>query len=100
MGRLMKRNISEKRKIFSVSKVRWHFFYMKDNERNGILLNGILITLGLLAILDNLISHWLLGLHRILPNPTLSTYLEVFLFILGLVLFVIGICREIKGRRT
>ncbi|WP_368487467.1 hypothetical protein [Clostridium sp. BJN0013] len=72
---------------------------MRNNERNRILINGSLISLGLIAILDNIFSHWLFKWHRILPNKTLSGYLEVTLFILGLILLAIGVFREIKDRR-
>ncbi|ETI91209.1 hypothetical protein [Clostridium butyricum] len=67
--------------------------------RNRILINGSLISSGLVAILNNVFSHWLFKLHRILPDETLSEYLEVTLFILGLVLLGIGVFREIKDRR-
>lgn len=73
---------------------------MKHSERNRILINGSLISLGLVAILDNVFSHWLFKWHRILPDETLSEYLEVALFILGLILFETGLYREIKDRRT
>lgn len=72
---------------------------MRNNERNRILINGSLISLGLIAILDNIFSHWLFKWHRILPNKALSGYLEVTLFILGLILLAIGVFREIKDRR-
>ena len=54
----------------------------------------------LVAILDNVFSHWIFKWHRILPDETLTEYLEVALFILGLILFGIGLYREIKDRRT
>lgn len=73
---------------------------MKHSERNRILINGSLISFGLVAILDNVFSHWIFKWHRILPDETLSEYLEVALFILGLILFGIGLYREIKDRRT
>lgn len=72
---------------------------MRNNERNRILLNGSLISLGLVAIFDNIFSHWLFKWHRILPDETLSEYLEIALFILGLVLLGTGAYREIKDRR-
>lgn len=72
---------------------------MRSNERNRILVNGSLISLGLVAVLDNIFSHWLFKWHRILPDETLSEYLEIALFILGLVLLGIGVYREIKDRR-
>ena len=73
---------------------------MKHRERNRILINGSLISLGLVAILDNIFSHWLFKWHKILPDETLSEYLEVVLFILGLILFCVGVYREIKDRMT
>lgn len=73
---------------------------MKSKDRNHVLLNGMLISVGLLAILDNIISHWLFKWHRILPDETLSKYLEIALFIAGIILLVIGIYREVKGRKT
>lgn len=73
---------------------------MKHSERNRILINGSLISLGLVTVLDNIFSHWLFKWHRILPNETLSEYLEIALFILGLMLFGIGAYREIKDRRN
>ncbi len=36
--------------------------------RNQALLNGAPVTLGL-AVVDNIVAHWLLGLHRALPDP-------------------------------
>jgi uncharacterized membrane protein len=71
-----------------------------NNERNGVLLNGALIAMGLASVLDNVFSHWLFKWHRILPNHRLSTYLEIVLFIAGLIMLTIGIYREIKGRQS
>lgn len=64
------------------------------------MLNGMLISVGLIAVLDNVISHWLFKWHRILPDEMLSKYLEIALFIAGIVLLVLGIYREIKGRKA
>lgn len=73
---------------------------MKNNDRNRILINGCLISLGSVAVLDNIISHWLFKWHRILPDETLSQYLEIAIFILGCVFLGIGLYREIKDRRN
>jgi len=73
---------------------------MKNKTRNHILLNGMLISVGLIAVLDNVISHWLFKWHRILPDETLSKYLETALFITGIVMLVSGIYREVKDRKT
>jgi hypothetical protein len=37
-------------------------------ERGDAMLNGALMGLGTLAILDNVVVHWLLGLHREVPG--------------------------------
>jgi uncharacterized membrane protein len=73
---------------------------VKNKARNHILLNGMLISVGLIAILDNVISHWIFKWHRILPDETLSKYLEITIFIAGIILLVIGIYREVKERKT
>lgn len=76
------------------------FLDKKNNkERNSILLNGALISVGLVAVLDMLIPHWLFKWHRLVPNHTISTVLEVALFIFGLISLGVGIYREIKARR-
>lgn len=89
------RNTDEKKKRLFVSEANLSGY---EFERNYVLLNGALISLGLAAILDMLIPHWLLKWHRLVPNHTLSTYLEIALFIVGLVLFGAGIYREVKDR--
>jgi uncharacterized membrane protein len=89
---LIRKNINGKRMKYLEGS-------MKHSKRNRILINGSLISLGLIAVLDNIFSHWLFRWHRILPNETLSEYLEIALFILGLILLGIGIYREIKDRR-
>ena len=73
---------------------------MKNKARNHVLLNGMLISIGLIAILDNIISHWIFKWHRILPDETLSKYLEIALFIAGIVMLGLGIYKEIKGRKV
>lgn len=73
---------------------------MKHKERNRAFINGSLISLGAVAILDNIISHWIFKWHRILPDETLSEYLEVALFISGLIFLGIGLYRKIKDRRN
>ena len=41
---------------------------MEKHERNGALVNGALIALGTLSIVDNVVAHWPLGLHRAPPT--------------------------------
>ena len=42
-------------------------------QRTDALINGALIALGALGILDNLIAHWLLGVHRAVPEPRVES---------------------------
>jgi uncharacterized membrane protein len=67
-------------------------------ERSDAMLNGALIALGALAILDNVVAHWLLGLHRAVPGPHALT-VEWSLIGLGAVLVIIGVWRERRARR-
>jgi hypothetical protein len=92
MGRLILKNIKGKNKKYLEGSI-------KNSERNRILINGSLISIGLVAILDNIISHWIFKWHSILPDQTLSKYLEIASFILGLILLGIGTYRERKDRR-
>lgn len=66
--------------------------------RSSALINGALISLGAVSILDNIISHWLLKWHRVLPDHKLSGFVEVAIFVLGIVMLSAGIYREVKGR--
>jgi hypothetical protein len=67
-------------------------------ERSDALLNGALIALGALAILDNVVVHWLLGLHRAVPGPN-ALAVEWFLIAVGAVVFGVGVWRERRARR-
>ena len=68
-------------------------------QRNNALVNGALISIGSLAVMDNIISHWIFKWHRILPDRVLSGFIEVAIFILGIVMLAIGIYREVKVRK-
>jgi hypothetical protein len=67
--------------------------------RNDALLNGALIALGAAAILDNVLSHWLLGLHRAVPGE-LATPVEVALAVLGGGAVLVGVGRERRASRS
>lgn len=71
---------------------------MIGQDRNDALLNGALIGLGALAILDNVVSHWLLGLHRAIPGPWAGP-VEVGLVALGMAMLTAGLWRERRARR-
>lgn len=69
------------------------------SERNGAMVNGALIALGAVAILDNLVAHWLLGLHHAVPDGGAATVVEVGLVVVGIALLTIGVTRERHARR-
>lgn len=56
------------------------------------------MALGTLAILDNVVVHWILGLHRAVPGPD-ALAIEWFLIALGAVLLGVGAWRERRARR-
>ena len=66
--------------------------------RNDALVNGALIAAGALGILDNLVAHWLLGLHRAVPGPH-ALAAEIALVAVSTGLLVLGIWRERRARR-
>lgn len=67
--------------------------------RRQALLNGGMVALGAVAVIDNVVSHWWLGLHRAVPSDA-ATAVEVFLVILGVALVAIGLRREVNQRRA
>ncbi len=67
------------------------------SDRTDALLNGALIAVGAAAILDNLFSHWLLGLHRAVPGEW-AIRVEVGLVVLGAILVGLGVRREVRAR--
>jgi uncharacterized membrane protein len=71
---------------------------MLRSERTDALVNGALIALGALAIVDNVVVHWLLGLHRAVPGPWAGA-VEAGLVLLGAGLLAVGVWRERRARR-
>lgn len=69
------------------------------NHRSDALVNGALIALGGLAVVDNVVVHWLLGLHRAVPEPDASLPVEIGLVVLGAALLALGLRRERRARR-
>jgi uncharacterized membrane protein len=67
-------------------------------ERNDAMINGALIALGVLGVMDNVVFHWILELHRAVPGPHALT-VEVVLVIVSAGLLVLGIWRERRARR-
>ncbi len=71
---------------------------MSKNDRTDAMVNGALIAVGVLGILDNLVSHWILGLHRAVPGPH-ATRVEVVLVVISTGLLILGLWREVRARR-
>jgi uncharacterized membrane protein len=71
---------------------------MRKDDRTDALVNGALIALGAAAILDNLVAHWLLGLHRAVPTSW-AIFVEIGLVVLGAGMVFVGLWREIRARR-
>jgi uncharacterized membrane protein len=67
--------------------------------RNDALVNGALIAIGALGILDNLVVHWLLGLHRAVPGRH-ALAAEIALVAASTCLLVFGVWRERRARRA
>ena len=68
------------------------------SDRSGALVNGALIAIGTLGVIDNVVVHWLLRLHRAVPGPW-ATEVEIALVVLSLGLLLVGLGREIRARR-
>lgn len=66
--------------------------------RREALINGAVIALGAAAVLDNVFSHWLFGLHRAVPGSA-ATPVELVLFAAGVLAVGIGVRREMRARR-
>lgn len=66
---------------------------LRPRDRTSALLNGALIALGALGVLDNVVAHWWLGLHRAIPGPN-ALAVEVALIIASVVMFGFGVWRE------
>ncbi|HEV2767418.1 MAG TPA: DUF2243 domain-containing protein [Acidimicrobiales bacterium] len=67
--------------------------------RRQALVNGGMVALGVVAVVDNVVSHWLLGLHRAVPGDA-ATAVEVSLVVMGVVLVAVGLGREVGQRHA
>lgn len=61
------------------------------------MLNGALMAMGVLAVLDNVLFHWLLGLHRAVPGEH-ALEVEYALIGSGVILLGVGAWREFRSR--
>jgi uncharacterized membrane protein len=69
----------------------------RETDRTDALVNGALIAVGTMAVLDNVVAHWLLGLHRAVPGPWAGP-IEVGLVVLGTAMVGVGLWREWRAR--
>jgi uncharacterized membrane protein len=60
-------------------------------ERIDAMLNGMLILAGMLGTVDNVLVHWILGLHRLIEDSPYTLHAEIAL--------VVGAWREYNARR-
>lgn len=60
-------------------------------------LDGALIALGVVAVVDNVVFHWLLGFHRFKEGWPGSIYVEVLLVIVGVSMTIVG-TRDLRRR--
>lgn len=68
-----------------------------SSNRNAAVLNGAAIAIGLIGVIDNVIAHWLLRLHRIVPGPE-ADVIEPVVVAASAALLSIGIRRELVAR--
>jgi hypothetical protein len=68
------------------------------SDRRQPFLNGAMVALGVVAVVDNVVSHWILGLHRAVPGQAAAA-VEASLVVLGVVLVTVGLGREARERR-
>jgi uncharacterized membrane protein len=67
--------------------------------RTDAMINGALIALGTLGILDNVVVHWVLAIHRAVPGEH-ALAVEWVLVGVSVALLLAGLWRERRARRT
>lgn len=69
------------------------------SARDDAMINAALVALGALAVVDNIVFHWLLEFHRFKDGWAGSVYVEAALVALGAAMVVVGVTRERRARR-
>jgi uncharacterized membrane protein len=72
---------------------------IKVSQRTSANLNGALIVMGLLGTIDNVLIHWILGLHRLIEDSEYTLHAEILLLIASAGFLAIGLYREWTARR-
>ena len=68
------------------------------HPRSDAMINGALIAVGTLGILDNVVIHWLLKLHRAISGEH-ALAVELALVVISVALLLTGIWRERRARQ-
>jgi uncharacterized membrane protein len=71
----------------------------KLDERANAMINGALIAMGILGIVDNIVIHWMIGLHRAIEGSEYALHAEIVLIIGSAILLMVGLQREMNARR-
>ena len=69
------------------------------SPRSDAMVNGALIAIGALGVVDNVLFHWVLGIHRAVPGGR-ALEVEYALIGGGLFLLMLGFWREWRARRS
>lgn len=67
------------------------------HPRTDAMVNGALVGIGTLGIVDNIVVHWLWQLHRAVPGPH-ALDVEIALVVASAGLVVLGLWRECRTR--
>lgn len=65
--------------------------------RTDAMVNGALVGIGTLGVLDNIVVHWLWQLHRAVPGPH-ALGVEIALVVASTSAVTLGIWRERRAR--
>jgi uncharacterized membrane protein len=72
---------------------------IKVSSRTSANINGALIVIGLLGTVDNVLIHWILGLHRLIENSEYTLHAEILLVVASSGILAIGTYREWSARQ-
>lgn len=67
-------------------------------RRNDAMLNGGLIALGALGIIDNVAVHWILGWHRAIEGHPHNLQIEIGIVAASAAMLTAGVWRERRAR--
>jgi uncharacterized membrane protein len=76
--------------------------YDASFHRSDAIVNAVLMLLGAMAVIDNVVVHWVLQWHRLNEgwDDGQNLLAEAALVVVGVVMFTIGLRRERRARRV